>query len=310
MAISRLELVSAHGDQSLSQVRFVLYGAGQQAINEAMRQGLSFVEGRAVVSTNLMHAYAQATGPANSYHPEVTSGETGAIMVIAMPRDFHVGYATFTTAYVDRAMKMVLGAPLRFASGRKQLAFYMDEDVEAVRKRIESEAMGGFPVANHPTFRVEPRYVIGTFRPSPSLKAVITQLEVSAKAFEAIDFDAMESALSSLFAVREAAEAVLVPTMARDVVVGTVESVILTHIRLLRWQGLALLGYRFREGREDVVVAPPSDVAEQRRKIDECGRLIASSGIFNGELAWLKVYVANQLGLMKVELDGAELEAA
>src|SRR4051812_3815870 len=136
MAISRLELVSAHGDQTLSQVRFVLYGAGQLAVNEVMRQGLAFVEGRAAVSTNLIQAYAQATEPANAYHPEAApGGDAGAIMVIAMPRDFHIGYATFTTAYVDRALKMVLGAPLRYASGRKQLAFYMNEDVEGSRKR-------------------------------------------------------------------------------------------------------------------------------------------------------------------------------
>src|SRR6185369_3449331 len=299
MAISRLELASAHGDQTLASLRFVVYGSNAVTADEVLRHGLSFVEGRAIVSTDAIQAYENATD---------FTGTEGVVTVIAMPKEFHIGYAVFTTAYIDRSLKIVMGAPLRYASSRKQLAFYLNEDTEAARKRIEAEAVGGFPVANHATFRVEPRNIIGTFKTSSSFKNVITQLAVSAKALDPIDFNVVEASLSSLFVVREAAQAVLVPSMVRDMVLGTVESAILTRARILRWQGLALLGYRFREGREDVVVAKPRDAEEHRHKMDEFGRLLASSRILDGELAWLKTYVTQQLELMRVELDGAELE--
>ncbi len=297
MALSRLELISAHGDQTLPRLRFVLHGLSAVENQKMLKDGLTFIEGKAVVSTNLMQAYEAAS-------------DSGVITAIAIPPAFHLGYATFTTAYIDRSLKMVLGAPLRYASARKQLALYMDEDTEAARTRIEREAMAGFSVSSHPSIKIDPRYAIGGFDASVSLKNVVTQLEVSARALEPIDFDVFESSFSGLFVVRQAAEAVLVPTMIRDLVTATVESVVLSRVRIMRWQGLALLGYRFREGREDVVVAKPADVNAHRRDMDEYGRLIASSHMFDGELAWLKTYVAHELDLMRVELDGAELEAA
>jgi hypothetical protein len=302
MANFRLELSSAYGDQSLSQVRFVVHGSSQEEGKKILREGLPFIEGKAIISTNLKSAYEDAMTDAST--------EPGMVTVFAMPSNFHIGYAVFTTAYIDRSFKMVLGAPLRYAAARKQLAFYMDEDVESSRKRIEGEAMAGFPVANHPSFTIDARYALGGFLVGSKLKTPISQVEVSAKALEPIDFNRVEATLQGQFEVREAAQSVLVPTMLRDVVVGTVESVILTQMRILRWQGLALLGFRFREGREDVVVATPDDIVEHRRRMEDLGRQLESSSGFVGELAWLKVYIKHQLELMRVELDGAELEAA
>lgn len=311
MSRSRLELICAHGDQTLSRVRFVVRGSSRLASEQMLHDGLNFIEGRAVASTNLIQAFSYAADPGKSDGSVASSsgplGDFGAIAVVAVPAEFHLGYGVFTTAYIDRAMKMVLGAPLRYAEARKQLAFYVHDDPEASRKQIEHEIMGGFALNSRPTFTVSPRQVIGIFELGGGLKNVITQLEVSARALEPLNFAVLERALAGLFTVRESAEVVLVPTMARDLLVGTVESVILTHVRIMRWQGLALLGYRFREGHEDVAVAGLRDIAEHQRAIDEYGRRLASSSIFTGELAWLKTYVAGQLGLMRVELEGAEL---
>jgi predicted GTPase len=203
-----------------------------------------------------------------------------------------------------------MGAPLRYASARKQLALYLDDDVEVARARVEAQILAGSPIHQHPSIRLDSEHLIGAFTSSTGLKSIVTHLEVSARAFDAIDFASIEASLRQMFQTREPAQAVLVPTMVRDVVVGTVESVILNRLRVMRWQGLALLGYRFREGREDVVVTRVTDTQEQRRRMEEYGRQMASSSIFGGELAWLKVYAGHQLELMRVELDGAELETS
>jgi hypothetical protein len=278
-----------------------------------LKNGMKFIEGRATVSTNLAQAYGYATDPIKRGYStsEVSVGaDPGLITAIAVPSEFHLGYATFTTAYIDRSVRLVLGAPLRYAGARKQLAFYLSVDTEASRLKIENEILCGKPLVSHPSFILDAHNIIGSFKPSSGLQNVITALEVSSKAFETVDFDSLERSLQSLFDVREPAQEVLVPTMVRDLILGTVESVILSRLRTMRWQGLALLGYTFREGHDDVAVTRVQDVAEQHRRIDEYGRMLASSTLFNGELAWLKVYAGHQLGLMRVELDGAELEAA
>ena len=184
---------------------------------------------------------------------------------------------------------------------------YGKADIEAARKRIEAAA--GLGISDQPSFQIGEHNVLGSFKPTPVFQNIIASIEVSAKAFEAIDSVSLESSLIELFDCREAAQAVLVPIMARDMVVGTVESVMMSRMRMMRWQGLGLLGYRFREGTADVAVSWVKDIAEQRQRIEEYDRKLASSMIFNGELAWLKTYALSQLQLMRVELDGAELES-
>ncbi len=51
-------------------------------------------------------------------------------------------------------------------------------------------------------------------------------------------------------------------------------------------------------------------MAEHQRQLDETARRAQTSPLFSGELAWLKAYVAQELAIMHVEFNGAELEAA
>jgi hypothetical protein len=300
MSGTSLELIAAHGDETIGGVRFVVVGTSAEESARIAREGLSFVEGQGLVTTNLLQAYAQAKD----------AGEGGVMNVIAVPPEFHVGYPAFTTTYIIRSTKTVMGAPLRYASGRKQLALYSEADTNAVRARVEAEVVNGSPFEAHASFQISPHNIVGTFKPTEGLHRTLVSLEVSAKAFEAFDTAQVESALIELFDSREAAQAVLVPTMVHSLMVGMVESAIIARLRMMRWQGLAMLGYKFQEGSEDVAVTRVVDMAEQRRLMAEYRNTLASSGIFAGELAWLKVYATHQLELMRVELDGAELEAA
>lgn len=296
MINSRLELPSAHGDQTLPAVRFVLFGARREAQPDIMTHGLRFAPGEAVVGTNLVHVQAQM------------AGQAGTVVVLAVPAELHLGYAAQTTAYIDRSLKVVEGSPLRYAAGRQLLSFYLDADTEVARKQIEQPAheLG----AAGPGLSIDVHYVLGAFAADSALASTIGALQQSAQAFEAVDIQRTERALVELFDCREPAQAVLVPSMAHSLVVGTMESLILTRLRMMRWQGLSLLGYRFIEDRQDVAVTRVADVAEQRRRMDEYGRLLASSALFSGELAWLKTYALHELDLMRVELDAAELDVA
>src|SRR5689334_7351757 len=145
MPLSRLELVSYHGDQTLRNVKFV-FQVGTE-LSEAMESGIRFIEGKAVVSANLTQGVGQA----------------GHMAVCALPQNFFLGYGVFTTAYLDRALKRVSGAPLRYAAGRTELAFYMSPDTETTRIHIEAEIANGYAIERRPQFLLEPKYVVGTF---------------------------------------------------------------------------------------------------------------------------------------------------
>ncbi len=292
MPLSRIELAPEHGDQTLTEVNFVAYGAAANAGGAVLAEGLDFAEGREVVTSNLVRAAKEA-------------GEGGAVCVLAAPSEFTIGYAANMTAYIDRSLKLVSGEPMRYAQARGLLAFYIEQAAasSAGQAELRATARAGLE------FRIASRYVLGSFLANANLRSVLKWIEVAATGFEPLDRERVESALSQMFECREPAQAVVVPTMVRDMVNGTVEAVVLSMLRDMRWEGLALLGYRFRAGRDDVPAPQVAGEADFRRRIDEYSRRLASTGLFEGELAWLKAYAATQLHLMRVELDGAGLEA-
>jgi hypothetical protein len=313
MAESVLELPAARGDQSLPEVAFVLRGTGERAGRDILAHGLGFAPGRPLVSTNLAQAYRDATAVTSdqSAASVAATPEAGLVVALAVPPEFHLGYAAFSTAFVDRAAKTVFGSPLEYAGPRKALAFYLDADTELARRGAEAEMGGRLDAqAEGPSYVIDQRHVLGSFKAVPGLGHLMTELEVSARAFEAVDMPGLEHSLTELFDCREPAQAILMPSMMHRLVVGTIESVIMSRLRLMRWQGLAMLGYKFHEGGADVAVTRETDLDEQRRRITECEQQLDGGGVFAGELAWLKQYGHQELRLMRVELDGEELVGA
>ena len=313
MPISRLELISSYGDQTLNRVRFVVHGSSNATESVSiLDEGLRFVEGRPTLSTNIVHAHDWTVNPqkqAQSHGMGEVLGEPGDVMVCAVPPNLHLGYGIFTTAYVDRMLKRVSGAPLRYAAGRKQLSFYKTADTEASRVHVESEVANGYLIDQMPQLLLEPKYVIGRFAPSPVFDSVVTQLDVAVRSMQPLEYERLETSLHELFRPTIAANAAYAASAIHDIIIGTVESVVISRLRMMRWQGLALLGFTFFEGKQPVKIAPVKDLTEQQRRMDELGRTLASSALFTAELGWLKDYVAHELELMRLELEAAELES-
>lgn len=301
MAQTHLELKPAFGDETVGRLHFVLRGDTIEESGNIAKQGLRFTPGQDCVSGNLLNAYFKAA-PAD--------GQPGKISVLTVPSDFHAGYCVLNTAFVSRADKLVIGAPMHYAAARHHLSLYPGVDTESERIKIESEMLNGSPLEDHPAFTLDYRNVLGTFEASPQLHSLLVKLEVGIRAFEEVDYNETESALIELFDCREPAQAVLVPIMAHELTLQMVESVVMSYLRTMRWQGLAALGYTIKEGSEEAAVKHVADIAEQRRQMDECRKGALGSEIFSGELAWLKKYTLRELEVMRIELDGAELEGA
>jgi len=311
MSLRKLELASGHGDQTLSAVQFVLHGVLNVTELVSIRDaGLQFAEGQPVVTSNL----AQAAGWAMGMYSSGSSGvahqepESAGIVVAAIPPNFHLGYAVFTTAYIDRQTKQVSGAPLRYAVSRNQLALYMLPDTEAARVRIETEVANGYALMQHPRLALDKQYIVGEFDSGPGFQAMMRQLEGTVANLQPLDSDRLERSLMELFVPNQSGRIALPSSAMRGLVMRTAESLILTRLRMMRWQGLSLLGYRFFEGGREARLQLPKDVTEQRARIEQLGRQLASSQLLTGELEWIKTYAEHQLELMKMELDGALLE--
>lgn len=308
---SKLEAKSEYGDAVLPQIKFVVHGTSNPADTAAiLANGLTFIEGRPSVSTNLVHAHEWTTSMKKQKQQAGAAGvvETGSVIVVEVPPNLHLGYGIFTSAFVNRADKKVTGAPLRYAAARKQLAFYLDPDTTADRAKIETEISEGYSEDQRPAYIIEPRYVLGSFASTPGFDAVVKQLDVSIRSLEAVDTDRLEGAFRDLFAGSAPEASEDLPAALRGLINGTVESILISRLRMMRWQGLRALGYAFFEGPLEVQVSSVSGVDEQLRRIDEFEKRLTASALFSGELDWLKKFGASQLRQMRVELKGTELE--
>jgi hypothetical protein len=313
MPLSRLEVLSARDDQTITRYKWIVHGTSNATdALSILDGGLTYVEGRPIFSTNLVSAYDWAANPAR--HRQTLGigsvGEPGSVIICAVPERSYLGQGIFTSAYVDRAARQVTGAPLRYASARKELALYSLRDTEAARVRVEAEVANGFPLAQQPRHLIQREDIMGSFASDPAVAALMKQLNVAVLGLQSIDFASFAGALMNVFrpATRfglDNAERVL-----GQLLEGTAESIMMSRLRMMRWQGLALLGYRFSEGQQLVEIGVRGGIRDHLARIDEFGRGLASSTLFSGELGWLKLYASRKLELMKIEAEGLGDEVA
>jgi hypothetical protein len=148
---SEYEINSIEGDEGLSHISLVLHGnSSEEDSHRILQTGMTVQEGRATVSTDLAHAIRWATTAEKRHYSKSPTkredDEVGRIFVLRIPEGLHLGYGMFTSEKIDDAHKEVKGTPIKYASGRKQPAFYGGEDSEALRRQIEVEhALGSQP---------------------------------------------------------------------------------------------------------------------------------------------------------------------
>src|SRR6266566_4026694 len=99
MSISRLEVLSARGDETIGRYKWVVHGTSNAtdalSITDA---GLNFIEGRPTFSTNLVHAYDWTVNPekqAQSLGRGEMVGEPGSVMLVAVPSNLYLGHGVF-----------------------------------------------------------------------------------------------------------------------------------------------------------------------------------------------------------------------
>lgn len=313
MSILRLELAAAHGDKKLSRLRFFLYGTNKTNASAMLAGGIDLNEGLGLVTSSLVGAFDAATGAEGQSYADQNIGNnenTGTIIALRVPSDVHLGVAAFTTAYIDRATKLVYGTPLRYMDYRNNLALYGDEDTENARKRIEENIINETETDQPMRITVESHDIIGSISTSNALKTILDSVQVSVESAENIGFSLLERSVVSQFNVREPAQAVLVESMVRELFLSTVEAVLLRKMRLLRWQGLASMGYRFRQDHQDISIPEVVSIDSQKRRLEHYFEYVEKSNVITGDLAWLKDYAAQELRLLRIELSSVELDSA
>ncbi|MDQ5957900.1 MAG: hypothetical protein QG665_233 [Patescibacteria group bacterium] len=121
---------------------FITHGTSSEKDAEKIKnEGFEAQEGRATVSGDLIYAFEWATKQerrkGSKSESEITEEEKGRIVIMKVPENKSVNYATHTDIQVDETLKELTGYSSKYESGRKQLAIYDEGDVVEKREKIE-----------------------------------------------------------------------------------------------------------------------------------------------------------------------------
>lgn len=121
---------------------FITHGTSSEKDAEKIKnEGFEAQEGRATVSGDLIYAFEWATKQerrkGSKSESAIGEEEKGRMVIMKVPEDKSVDYATHTGIEVDEEAKEISGYSSKYVSGRKQLAIYGEGDVAEKRERIE-----------------------------------------------------------------------------------------------------------------------------------------------------------------------------
>ncbi len=121
---------------------YIIHGTSSNKDAEKIQEkGFKAQEGRATVSGDLIYAFDWATKQerrkGSKSERRVDECEEGRMIIMKVPEDRSVDYATHTDTEVNEISKEITGYSSKYESGRKQLAIYDEGDVIEKKKNIE-----------------------------------------------------------------------------------------------------------------------------------------------------------------------------
>ncbi len=127
---------------NMKSPEYITHGTSSDEDAEKIKEsGFEALEGRATVSCDLIYAFEWATKRGrrrgSKSGTEVGDKEKGRMIIMKVPEDKSVDYATHTNVSVDDTAKEVTGYSSKYESGRRQLAIYGEGDVLEKREKIE-----------------------------------------------------------------------------------------------------------------------------------------------------------------------------
>jgi hypothetical protein len=120
----------------------VVHGtASEKDSKDIQEEGFITKSGRANISGDLIYAFEWATDKSrrrgSQSESEVTAEEQGRLVIMSVPEDKSVSYATHTGIEIDDETQIISGYPSKYQSGRRQLAIYQEGDIQQQREVME-----------------------------------------------------------------------------------------------------------------------------------------------------------------------------
>ena len=289
-----IDLISSEEDETLQDVQFFLHGTSSLIdAGHIQKDGLTVREGRSTLSTDLEHALKWSMGENRHYsesQTERTDNEIGRIIVLGKPNNYMIRYGLFTDAKIGD--KEVTGFPVKYASGRKQLAVYqIDAKKEDLEKLTKDE---------REKITLPPENIEAIIRPSDEMRELITNLSAKVKKLEEVNIaDYSQKLVNLLEADKDNEIHCDINDLAQKIIVTTIESIIISKMRNLQLDILAAKGLKIYEKNE--LQERHIDISKLRNEITSLYNKSHQEDFDTG-LKWLNNMIRTKTEYLKEEM--------
>lgn len=305
--------------EAVTNLRYVLHGNSSTSdIEMISEKGLNTLEGRATLSANLLHAFSWASTHEkrrlySKSQTRVAENETGKIFVVEVPNNLQVYFATFTDIQMDGASN-ISGDPLKYASGMKQLGIYnKGHDPEVSREKLElakeeigvlkkspdallnKDAIDQLREQSEIPILIDKDHLVAIIDPNPGLLQILLELEKKVLRLDNIDLDKVEREIRET-PISTNSPAILAEIV-RDLVKSTVESVLVSRIRMLSLAVERNKGNRITRQGETVNISLYSDSHQLESSLTALKNR-AGQPDFSLGIGWLDEYVKTNISML------------
>ncbi len=121
---------------------YIVHGtASSKDAEQIQKYGFEAQEGRATISGDLIYAFEWATKQerrrGSKSESVIDVEEKGRMVIMGVPEDKSVDYATHTDIEVDEDLRQITGYSSKYESGRRQFAIYDEGSVAEKKQKIE-----------------------------------------------------------------------------------------------------------------------------------------------------------------------------
>jgi hypothetical protein len=279
-----IKLESAKGDETFSRIKYLTYEVKEsEDIGSITVNGLSFKEGESVVSGTLAYPLSDL---------QTRSGE---VVIIRRPNQPYLGFARSTTAVYDRGSKIIKGNPVEYMNSRRSLGWYSLPEMAV-------DTTQNTQTASTPNLLVAKDFIIGSIKITPSIRDIFDEIRIAAASLVELDINGIINAVSESIILLPEFALATTNEIAHSIVYSSLESAILSNLRLMRFQGLNLLGYKFQENGVDIVLEPEVSKDQLQHQMALLEVNARKSLVLSGDLEWLRHEIDITLSMMNNEI--------
>jgi len=278
---------------------FISHGTASEEDAEKIKEGFEVEEGRATVSGDLIYSFEWATQHerrrGSKSESKIDEDETGRIIIMKVPEDMGVNYATHTNVAINEEEKQLEGFPSKYVSGRKQLGIYTGNNSNERKEQLEEDKAEKKEV---PKVVVHKEYILMSIVPTKELGNKLEEMRTQIRNLEKIDIEKLTKEITALIEAGQenfTAPDTDIEKVVHELLETTQETEVVNMVRAFSGEVKRAQGFTvYNRGK---IIDKPVDIEKLKSKLNDIQNKITDANFDTGKES-LNRYIKQNISML------------